>query len=102
MNEAKYGLNVEGKIRVFRKDKEIEGQNKKKFTVTDVWFNVSEKQDNGEYFNRSMNLVFKRGVPYPDNNTTIIIKDAFPVITGNGNYRKIALLVGSWESAEGK
>jgi hypothetical protein len=96
MSNQKYGLNVLGKIRVFRKDKEIKGQNKKTFTVHDVWFNVSEKEENGNYFNKSMNLIFKRGLALPENNQVIQIISAFPVITGTGDYRRIALLVEEW------
>lgn len=88
-----YGLNVLGAIRVFRKDKDIQGKGKKTFTVTDVWFNVSEKEENGDYFNKSMNLLFKKGLEYPENNSLITINSAFPVITGNDKYRKIALMV---------
>ena len=91
----KYGLTLLGKVRVFRKDKEIQGKNKKTFTVTDVWFNVSEKEDSGEWFNKSVNLLFKKGLDKPDNNTTISLV-AFPVITGNGEYRKVAYMVTDW------
>lgn len=101
MSNAQYGLQVVGVIRVFRKDKEIKGRNKKTFTVTDVWYNVSEQEDNGEWFNKSMNLLFKRGIAYPDNNTLVYIKNAFPVITGNSDYRRIALMVTEWEYANG-
>jgi hypothetical protein len=94
-----YGLSVMGNIRVFRKDKEIQGNGKKKFTVTDVWFNVSEKEENGDYFNRSMNLIFKKDAPRPENNQVITINSAFPMITGNGNYRKISLYVEDWQPA---
>ena len=93
-----YGLNILGKIRVFRKDKEITGNGKKTFTVTDVWFNVSEKEDDGTYFNKSMNLLFKKGLDYPENNTVIQLT-GFPVITGAGDYRRIAFMVTDWKEA---
>jgi hypothetical protein len=96
---SKYGLSVLGKIRVFRKDKEVKGNGKKSFTVHDVWFNVSEKDENDNYFNKSMNLIFKRGLELPENNSVIQIISAFPVITGQAEYRKIALLVEGWEVA---
>ena len=99
-----YGLHVHGKIRVFRKDKEVQGQNKKSYTISDVWINVSEQNEDKSYFNRSMNLIFKKGLPLPTNNSVILINESFPMITGNGDYRKIALYVGEWEEAaeEGK
>ena len=89
-----YGLNVEGNVRIFRKDKEIKN-GKKTFIVTDVWFNVSEKEEDGSYFNKSMNLIFKKGLDKPTNNEVITIK-GFPIITGEGNYRKIAIMVMDW------
>lgn len=102
--EVTYGLSVTGKIRVFRKDKEIQAKNsKKKYDIKDVWFNVSEKEEDGTYFNRSMNLLFSKNAGVPENNSVIIINNSFPVITGNDKYRKIALMVTDWELAdEGK
>ena len=97
-NKTQYGLNILGTIRVFRKDKEITGNGKKTFTVTDVWFNVSEKEDDGTYFNKSMNLLFKKGLEYPENNTVIQLT-GFTVITGTGDYRRIAFMVTDWKEA---
>ena len=94
--KSQYGLNILGAIRVFRKDKEITGHGKKIFTVTDVWFNVSEKEDDGTYYNKSMNLLFKKGLEYPENNTVIQLT-GFPVITGTGDYRRIAFMVTDWK-----
>lgn len=93
-----YGLNVTGKIRVFRKDKVVTGNNKKKYDITDVWFNVSEKNEDGSFFNLSTNLIFKKDAPRPENNS-VIVMDAFPMITGNGDFRRIAYFVNSWEPA---
>lgn len=95
----KYGLTLLGKVRVFRKDKQVKGKNKKTYDITDVWFNVSEKEEDGNYFNKSQNLLFKRDLPYPENNT-VISMDAFPVITGSGDYRKVAYMVTAWNEAE--
>jgi hypothetical protein len=97
---ANYGLTINGNIRVFRKDKVITGKNKKSYDISDVWFNVSEKEENGDWFNRSMNLIFKRGLELPDNNQVINILSAFPMVTGNGDYRKIALYVEAWQPLE--
>ena len=96
--KSQYGLNILGAIRVFRKDKEIQGKGKKTFNVTDVWFNVSEKEEDGSYFNKSMNLLFKKGLDYPENNTVIQLT-GFPVITGTGDYRRIAFMVTDWKEA---
>lgn len=90
---ANYGLTINGNIRVFSKTKTITGNNKKTYEITDVWFNVSEKNEDETYFNQSMNLIFKKGLEKPENNSIINIISAFPIITGNGNYRKIALYV---------
>lgn len=97
MTTKTYGLSIMGNIRVFRKEKEIKGNGKKTFIVNDVWFNVSEKEENGNYFNKSMNLIFKRGLDLPNNNQVINIISAFPMITGSGDYRRIALYVEAWE-----
>jgi hypothetical protein len=97
-----YGLTVNGNIRVFRKDKTITGNNKKTYEIKDVWLNISEKNEDGSFYNKSMNLIFKRGLEVPENNTVINIISASPMITGNGDYRKIALYVEAWEAAEGK
>jgi hypothetical protein len=97
---SQYGLTVMGNIRVFRKDKEIQGQNKKTYDIHDVWFNVSEKQEDGSYFNQSMNLIFKKGLELPANNTVITIVSAFPMITGNGKYKRISLYVENWSEVE--
>lgn len=98
MSNKNYGLTVMGNIRVFRKDKTVKGQNKKSYDIHDVWFNVSEKEENGSYFNRSMNLIFKRGLDLPESNQVINIISAFPMITGNGDYRRISLYVEAWEA----
>lgn len=95
-----YGLTLSGSIRVFRKDKEIQGNGKKTFTVTDVWFNTSEKEENGNYINVSTNLLFKKDMDKPENNTVINIKEAFPVVTGDGKYRRVAYMVMDWEVSE--
>lgn len=95
----KYGLSFEGKIRVFVKEKEIKGKNKKTYTVTDVWFNVSEQEEDGTYFNKSMNLIFRKDLDKPTNNSVIELK-GFPIITGSGDYRRIALYVSEWTTAE--
>jgi hypothetical protein len=62
---ANYGLTVNGNIRVFRKDKQITGKNKKSYDITDVWSNVSEKNEDETYFNRSMNLNFQTWIRNP-------------------------------------
>ena len=98
-----YGLTLSGKIRVFRKDKDIEDKQKGiTFTVTDVWFNVSEREQNGEWFNISINLLFPRKIEPPQNNSVIEIIEAFPTITGKGKYRKVAYFVKGWHYANEK
>jgi len=94
---SQYGLNITGTIRVFRKDKVIIGKNKKSYDITDVWCNISEKNEDGTYYNKSLKLIFKKGLALPTNNTVILLMDTFPMITGSGDYRKIALYVGNWE-----
>lgn len=98
----KYGLTLSGVIRVFRKDKKIDGKNGKVFTITDVWFNTSEQDENGNWFNVPTNLIFSRRTEPPRNNTLIEIKEAFPVISGSGKYRKMVFYVKEWEYVEGQ
>ena len=43
-----------------------------------------------------MNLLFKKGLDYPENNTVIQLT-GFPVITGTGDYRRIAFMVTDWK-----
>jgi len=92
-----YGLHVMGKIRVFSKTKEIQGAKNKKYTITDHWFNVSEKQEDGTWFNRSMKMIFDRNSDKPGNNEIIVIKDAGFIISGSDQWRRIALFVRDWE-----
>jgi len=100
--KADYGLKLTGVVRVFRKDKDIEDKQKKvKFTVSDVWFNTSEKDEEDNWFNISTNLIFKRGIEPPLNNSVIEIVEAFPMINGSGKYRRMVYYVGGWHYAEG-
>ena len=101
MTESKkqYGLQVIGRVRVFRKDKEITGSGKKSYTISDVWFNTSEKEENGDYFNKSTNMLFKKGLDLPENNTVIEVA-GFPVVTGTGTYRRVAIMVTDWAVSE--
>lgn len=95
-----YGLKVNGTIRVFSKTKEVQGTNKKKYSITDFWFNVSEKNEDGTYFNKSMNLIFSKDADKPLNNQVIQIDEASFMITGDGDYRRISLYVKSWSEPE--
>ena len=98
--KAKYGLQLVGTTRVFSKEKEIKGKGKKSFTITDVWFNVSEKEENG-YLNKPINLFFGKDKEKPDNNTVITIYESFPIITGTGKWERVSYFVKSWDYAEG-
>ena len=99
MSKVQYGLNINGVVRVFSKEKQIQS-NGNTFNITDVWFNVSEKGENGEYENVSTNLVFGRNVESPVNNSIVYINEAFPVLRGKGKYRKVAYFVKSWNYVE--
>ena len=99
MSKVQYGLNINGVVRVFSKEKQIQS-NGNTFNITDVWFNVSEKGENGEYENVSTNLVFARNVVPPVNNSIVYINEAFPVLRGKGKYRKVAYFVKSWNYVE--
>ena len=98
----RYGLTLFGTIRVFAKIRIIDWKKVKVFTVTDVWFNTSEKDENGEWFNISTNLIFPRRTEPPKNNTVIEIKEAYPMISGSGRYRKMVFYVKEWDYVEGQ
>lgn len=99
-----YGLNLYGVVRVFRKDKVVAAGNgsKKTYDISDFWINVSEKNEDGSYFNKSVPLIIKRGLPLPENNSLIELA-GFPMITGNvkgdKDYRRIGLYVSEWSDA---
>ena len=100
---TQYGLNFTGVVRIFRKDKEVQAAgSKKKYDISDFWINISEKNEDGSYFNNSMPVILKRGLEKPENNTLVMIA-GFPMITGNvkgdNDYRRIALYVQEWEAA---
>ena len=99
MSKVQYGLNINGVVRVFSKEKQIQS-NGSTFNIKDVWFNVSEKGENGEYENVSTNLVFGRNVESPVNNSIVYINEAFPVLRGKGKYRKVAYFVKNWNYVE--
>ncbi len=92
-----YSLHVMGEIRVFAKTKEVKGAKNKTYSITDHWFNVSEKQEDDSWFNRSMKMIFGKDSDKPGNNEIIMIKDAGFLISGSGQYRRIALFVRDWE-----
>ena len=95
-----YGLQLTGIVRVFRKDKDITS-NGNSFKISDVWFNTSEKDQNGNYTNIATNLIFKRGIEPPLNNSIIEIIEAFPMINGKGQYKKVVYYVKGWHYAQG-
>ena len=99
-----YGMKFYGTVRVFRKDKEVQAAgSKKKYDISDLWVNVSEKNEDGSYFNKSMPLIIKRGLDLPENNTVIDFY-GFPMISGNvkgdKDYRRIVLYVEDWKATE--
>lgn len=100
-----YGMKFYGTVRVFRKDKQVASPTnaKKKYDISDLWVNVSEKNEDGSYFNKSMPLIVKRGLDLPENNTLIDFS-GFPMISGNvkgdKDYRRIVLYVEDWKATE--
>ena len=99
-----YGMKFYGTVRVFRKDKKVQAAgSKKKYVISDLWVNVSEKNEDETYFNKSMPLIIKRGLVLPENNTVIDFS-GFPMISGNvkgdKDYRHIVLYVEDWKVSE--
>lgn len=92
----KYGLTISGNIRVFSKTKTFEGKGKVKYDITDHWINISEKNEDGTYLNKPINLVFKKDSEKPTNNTVMNIKEGFFLIKGAGKFAKPAIYVKDW------
>lgn len=94
-----FGLKPTGTIRCFSKERTVTGTDKKKteYDITDYWFNVSRKEENGEYVNKSVKILFKKDAETPENNSTIVVTDAFFTVHGNGEYARIALFILAWD-----
>lgn len=99
MEATKFGLRLTGITRVFSKSKEVQS-GKKTYTITDYWFAVSEKQEDGSYRNKSINLLFPRNMEEKPNHNTTISIEAFPVLTGEGQWERVAYMVTNWAYAE--
>lgn len=100
--EVDYGLKITGTVRVFAKDRVIPAKKKgeKNYTITDHWFNVSRKDDAGNYENKSVKLLFQKDLEVPENNCLITISDSFFVLNGSGEYAKAAILVMEYDYAD--
>jgi len=90
----RFGITTQGKVLVFSKEKQI-----KDFTITDYWFTVGKKDDQGNWENKSMNLVFRKDDDKPDHNEEIVIEDGFFILKGKGSYQQIAIMVMEWDYA---
>lgn len=97
--KAKFGLAPVGSIRLFSKERTVTGTDKKKteYEITDFWFNVSRKEENEEYTNVSVKVLFKKDAETPENNNTIVVKDAFFTVHGKDKYARIALFILDWD-----
>lgn len=78
-------------ILVFRKDKEWQGGSFPVYSTS-----VSSKNKNDEYVKAYVDLKFKKGTDLA-NNTTIKIKDAFPVVDEWNDNKKISYFVTDYE-----
>lgn len=97
--KAKFGLSPVGSIRLFSKERTVTGTDKKKteYNITDYWFNVSRKEENDEYTNISVKVLFKKDAETPENNNTILVKDGFFTVHGQDKYARIALFILDWD-----
>lgn len=95
----RYGITLSGITRIFSKTKEFKS-GKKTYSITDYWCNVSEKQEDGSYISKSISLMFPRKMAevgaVPKSNTTISF-NAFPVLTGENQYTRVAYMVTDWQ-----
>ena len=100
-NEEKkidYGVVVTGNYRIFSKDKTI-GQGKDAFTVTDYWFSFGQKNEKGEWFNRSMRVYFGKDDDRPEHNSLISFMGRL-FLSGNEDFNQIAILIEEWDYIE--
>lgn len=94
----KYGLDFQGVVRVFAKSKGVEIKGKT-VAITDYWLNLSRKDENDEYENVSLKLLFKKDDETPENNQLIQVK-GFLTMSGKGDYIRPALMITEWDYAE--
>ena len=90
-----YGIDLEGVVRIFRKDRFITVQGEE-VAISDFWFNVSRKKGEGEYDNKSLNVYFSRDSEVPENNELITLKGHF-MLNGEGEYQKIVVYAKEWD-----
>ena len=95
---VKYGIDTHGTIRVFAKSKGIVVKGKT-VSITDVWTNLSQKNEVGEYENVALKLIFKKDDETPENNTLIKFS-GFMTKSGKGDYSRPAILVQEWDYVE--
>lgn len=95
----KVGLQAFGIIRVFQKTKKVKVKGKN-VEITDFWTNVSRKDENGEYINKSIGVFFGKDAEKPEENGLIDVTEAWFFITGNEGYERISLFISEWEAVE--
>lgn len=94
--KIQFGLKGHGVIRAFNKERYVKSGGKT-YQITDHWFNVSQKDDKGNYTNKSMKILFKKDSETPENNNDIVVKDSFFTLNGEGECLKIALFIMDWD-----
>lgn len=96
-NKIKYGLELGGFIRVFSKTKNITSKKGKSFEITEYWYNVSKKDENDKWVNKSMRVFFPKDMDRPENNSLIFVEEANLFLSGNEGYERISLYVKEWD-----
>lgn len=98
--EIPYGLKIFGIVRLFANEMNIKKGNNKGDTFMSYSIGVSRKDEEGEYTNLYMPVYFAKDLEKPEETGLIDITDSFFMVSGNGDYTKIALYVRDYETVE--
>lgn len=95
----KFGLQVFGVIRLFQKTKKVKVKGKT-VEIVEFWTNISRKDEDGEYLNKSMSVFFGKDADKPTESGLIDISSGWFFITGNEGYERISLFVDGFDIVE--
>ena len=92
-----YGLKVFGVYRVFVNEFEIKKGKNKGGTFLKHTISISRKDENGDYFNLYMPVLFSKEIVPPQETSVIDITEAYFMVMGNEGYETIGLYIKDFE-----
>ena len=95
-----YGLKVFGVYRVFVNEFEIKKGKNKRGTFLKHTISISKKNEDGEYFNLYMPVLFSKEIVAPQETSVIDITEAYFMVQGNEGYETIGLYIKDYEELE--